>query len=57
MKMDKQTKQIAAELIAKYDAAVKAEDLPTMERIVADVCASPNQPLRWAVMKELQCGF
>lgn len=51
--MDKKTEQIAAEWIAKYDAAVEREDLTEMQRIVDAVCASPNQPFRRAVLRQL----
>jgi hypothetical protein len=51
--MDKKTEQIAAEWVAKYDAALAAGDLAEMERIVNAVCASPNQPFRRAMCKAL----
>lgn len=51
--MDKKTEQVAAELIAMFDAAVKAEDVTEMERIVGVVCTSPNRPFRAAVMRQI----
>lgn len=53
--MDKKTEQIAAEWIAKFMAAVEAEDLVEMERIVSVVEASPNRPFRRAVLRQLGC--
>ena len=50
---DQLTTDVAAEWIAKFDAAVMAEDLPEMERIVATVTASPNRPFAREVLRQL----
>lgn len=52
--LDEKTKIIAAEWVAKFDAAVQAEDLPEMERIVAAVTGSPNRPFLQEVMRQIR---
>lgn len=51
--IDKKTQKIVAEWVAKYDAAVAAGDLPEMERIAEAVSASPNQPFRAEMIRQL----
>lgn len=51
--MDAKTSKIAAEWIAKFDAAVQAENFEEMNRIVAAVCASPNRPFRAEVLRQI----
>ena len=51
--LDKKTEQIASELIAKFMAAVEAEDLAEMDRIVSAAASTPNKPLREALMRQL----
>lgn len=50
---DQLTTDVAAEWIAKFDAAVRDENLPEMERIVAAVTASPNRPFAREVLRQL----
>lgn len=51
--MDAKTTMIAAEWIAKFDAAVFAEDLAEMERIVGIVSASPNRAFKREVLRQI----
>lgn len=51
--MDNTTTQIAAEWIAKFDAAVQREDLVEMERIVTAVSSSPNRPFKREVLRQI----
>lgn len=51
---DQLTVDVASEWIAKFDAAVKAEDLPEMERIVSTVSASPNRPFAREILRQLE---
>lgn len=51
--MDAKTNEIAAEWIANFDAAVHAENLEEMSRIVDAVCGSPNQPFRAEVLRQI----
>jgi hypothetical protein len=51
--MDAKTTKIASELVAMYDAAVNAENLAEMERIVGIVTSCPNRPLKREVMRLL----
>lgn len=50
---DAKTQQIAAELIAKFDEAMKAENFAEMTRIVDIVCASPNRPFKREVLRQI----
>ena len=51
--MDKLTTKIAAELIAKFDAAVAAGDFEKMQEVVNAVVASPNRPFKREVMRQI----
>lgn len=52
---DRMTEEVASNLIAQFMAAVEAEDLPEMERIVEAVCASPNIPFANEILRQLEC--
>ena len=54
--MDRKTQAIVSETIAKFDAAVSAGDLREMNKIVSDVCASPNIPFRHEVLRQLDAA-
>jgi hypothetical protein len=51
--IDAKTKQIVAEWVAKYDAAVQAEDFPEMMRIITICESSPNRPFKRELMLQL----
>ena len=51
--MDAKTAKIAAEWIAKFEAAQNAGDLDGMQAVVDAVCASPNQPFKREVLRQL----
>jgi hypothetical protein len=50
---DQLTTDIAAFWIAKFDAAVQAEDFAEMQRVVATVEASPNRPFKREVLRQI----
>lgn len=54
--LDKQTEEIAARIIAKFDAALLAGDLPEMERVARLAATTPNQPLQRAILRHLEAA-
>lgn len=50
---DRLTTEIAFEWVAKFDAAVQAEDFAEMQRVVAAVNASPNRPFKREVLRQI----
>lgn len=51
--MDALTSKIAAEWIAKFEQAQERGDLEAMNAVVDTVCASPNQPFKREVIRQL----
>ena len=51
--MDSLTTKIAEELIAKFDAAVKAGNFEAMQEVVDAVVSSPNRPFKREVMRQI----
>jgi hypothetical protein len=52
--IDAKTRQIVAEWVAKYDAAVQREDLPEMIRIISICESSPNRPFKKELQRQLE---
>ncbi|HEY6612742.1 MAG TPA: hypothetical protein VIZ86_16635 [Pseudomonas sp.] len=51
--MDQKTEQIAADLIARFDAAMAAGDLAAAMEIADAASRTPNNPLQDAILRRL----
>lgn len=45
----------ASEYIAAYDTAAQNENLDEMNRIVEEVCASPDHAFKLEILRRLEC--
>ena len=52
---DALTEEVAASLVAKFEAAFQAEDLAGMEAVVEAALASPNGPFKRELLRQLEC--
>ena len=55
LERDALTDQVVASLIAKFNAAFEAEDLPGMEAVVDTALGSPNGPFKRELLRQLEC--
>lgn len=51
--VDKKTEELAAVLIARFEAACESGDLVEMEKIAAAAASTPNHPLQEAILRSL----